>query len=54
MSNTHVALQAGDGLRVEDITDHSVSLGLVEPATRAAGDDTSSVLAAGVRVSGKL
>lgn len=45
VSDTHVALQASDGLRVEDITDHAVGLDLVEATSRTAGDDTSCVLA---------
>lgn len=45
MSDTHVALEASDGLRVKDITDHAIGLDLVETATRTAGDDTSCILA---------
>lgn len=45
MSDAHVALEASDGLRVEDIADHAVGLDLVEATTRTAGDDTSCVLA---------
>lgn len=45
VTDTHVTLEASDGLRVKDITDHAVGLDLVEATTRTAGDDTSCVLA---------
>ena len=46
MSDTHSADQSGDGCGVKDISDHPVSLALVESPLRTAGDDAACVLAA--------
>ncbi len=44
MAYAHAALEAGDGVDVKDIADHTVGLGLVEATLVTASDDTGSIL----------
>ncbi|KAJ2988730.1 hypothetical protein NUW54_g9018 [Trametes sanguinea] len=46
MAYTHPANQPGDRGGVEDISDHSIGLALVEASFRPAGDDAARILAA--------
>lgn len=45
MPNTHSADESGDRFFIEDITNHTVRLALVEATFRPTGDDPASVLA---------